>query len=119
MGCLGNGGMLATSSPEVSATLSLLTGYGHMAVTSNELEVGHQNHMAEGYNVPIDPFQAALLSVKLPRLREWTERRRQIASIYMDGLVGTDVRLPWELLDPLGFRMALYLASLADGLTRS
>ena len=35
-----------------------------------------------GFNSRIDALQAALLSVKLPHLDDWNEKRRQIAGIY-------------------------------------
>ncbi|MEE3255244.1 MAG: DegT/DnrJ/EryC1/StrS family aminotransferase, partial [Chloroflexota bacterium] len=93
MGSLGNGGMVATSSPEIHRSIYLLTGYGHSGVFE-DLELGHQDHIDEGYNVPIDPFQASLVSTKLPRLSEWTERRREIVSMYVDQLSGPGLHIP-------------------------
>ena len=56
--------------------------------------VGYQDYIAEGYNVPLDGLQAALLLVKLPRLREWTDRRRAIAAALEAGLAGSAARRP-------------------------
>ena len=92
MGCLGNGGMVATSSSELHRAVTLLTGYGHAGFEG--LELGHQDHVDEGYNVPIDPFQASLVSVKLPKLGEWTQRRRDIVNLYRDNLKGEDLHIP-------------------------
>ena len=93
MGSLGNGGMIATSSPEIHRLIHLLTGYGHSGVFEG-LELGHQDHIDEGYNVPIDPFQASLVSAKLPRLSEWTARRREIVGMYVDKLSGPGLHIP-------------------------
>ena len=40
----------------------------------------------KGYNSRLDEMQAAFLRVKLGKLDEWNERRKKIASIYMDRL---------------------------------
>ena len=46
------------------------------------------NHQIEGINSRLDGLQAAILGVKLPQLRRWTDRRREIAGLYKDGLSG-------------------------------
>lgn len=93
LGSVGNGGMVTTNDPEIARRLRLLCGYGHLPEVRAP-EPGHQKHLAEGHNVPLDPLQAALLLVKLPRLPEWTERRRAIAATYAEALQGCEVRLP-------------------------
>lgn len=92
LGSLGNGGAIATADPNLAARARLLCGYGHEPATEAEVHLG-QRYLAEGYNVPIDPLQAALLLVKLPRLAEWTERRRAVAAAYAASL-GEAVGLP-------------------------
>lgn len=90
LGCLGNGAALATASPEVAARARLLCGYGHDPEAEAAVHLG-QRYVAEGYNVPIDPLQAALLLVKLPRLALWSEGRRAVAAAYaaaLGGIVG-------------------------------
>jgi dTDP-4-amino-4,6-dideoxygalactose transaminase len=47
-----------------------------------------------GINSRLDELQAGLLRVKLRHLPEWNVRRRQIAEMYDDLLVGVDVSLP-------------------------
>lgn len=88
MGCAGNGGMLVTDAPELAERIRLLCSYGHALDAGPDLP-GHQRHVVEGYNMPLDPLQAALLQIKLPYLDKWTEKRRQIASAYAHGLEGT------------------------------
>lgn len=91
LGSLGNGAALMTQDADIHARLRLLTYYGHAAETP---ESGHQHYIAEGYNVPLDPFQAALLSVKLPHLQAWTDARRAIVREYERGLASTSAILP-------------------------
>ncbi|HMQ30564.1 MAG TPA: DegT/DnrJ/EryC1/StrS family aminotransferase [Chloroflexaceae bacterium] len=90
LGSLGNGAALATADPAVAARARLLCGYGHDPAAEPASPLG-QRYIAEGYNVPLDPFQAALLLVKLPRLAAWSEGRRAVAGAYaaaLGGLVG-------------------------------
>src|SRR6185437_6257566 len=48
-----------------------------------------------GYNSRLDELQAALLRhAMLPRLEEWTERRRTIAKRYLEGIRHSDVVVP-------------------------
>ncbi|MEO1442421.1 MAG: DegT/DnrJ/EryC1/StrS family aminotransferase, partial [Chloroflexota bacterium] len=93
LGSVGNGGMLVTSDEEIHSGLRLYTYYGH-APTKEDIPVGHQNYIDEGYNAPLDPLQAALLSVKLPYIGTWTEKRREVVKWYTEGLSGTAARLP-------------------------
>jgi len=44
--------------------------------------------------VPLDPLQAALLTVKLPHLEEWTAKRRAVAMAYAEGLRDLELVLP-------------------------
>jgi aminotransferase EvaB len=49
-----------------------------------------------GYNSRLDEVQAAILSLKLPRIDGWIERRRAIAARYDRGLAGSGLVLPRE-----------------------
>jgi dTDP-4-amino-4,6-dideoxygalactose transaminase len=51
-------------------------------------------HEVEGYNLPLDPVQAAIVRVKLPYLAEWTARRRAIAARYAQLLGDCGIGLP-------------------------
>ncbi|MGC8836884.1 MAG: DegT/DnrJ/EryC1/StrS family aminotransferase [Anaerolineae bacterium] len=93
LGSVGNGGMVTTDNPEIAQRLRLLCGYGHLPDVKAP-EPGHQRHLAEGYNVPLDPLQAALLSVKIALLPEWTAKRRAIAAAYEERLRSLDLALP-------------------------
>jgi dTDP-4-amino-4,6-dideoxygalactose transaminase len=93
LGSVGNGGMLVTSDPELAMRIRLLCSYGHAPDAGPDTH-GRQQHIIEGYNMPLDPLQAALLQIKLSHLNEWTEKRRQIALAYARGLEGTAAILP-------------------------
>lgn len=93
LGCAGSGGMITTNDEDIARQLRLLCGYGHIPEVRSEIP-GHQMHLAEGYNVTLDPLEAALVLAKLPELPDWTEKRRAIACTYADGLQGLDVVLP-------------------------
>jgi dTDP-4-amino-4,6-dideoxygalactose transaminase len=93
LGCLGNGAMLVTDDDELADRLALLIGYGHGPHDPDGIP-GYQRYVAEGYNVPLDPLQAALVSVKLPHLPAWTARRRAIAHAYHEGLADLPVTRP-------------------------
>ena len=55
------------------------------------------DHDLEGVNSRLDGLQAAILSVKLRRLDEWTESRRRIAYRYNQALKGLGVVTPDEI----------------------
>lgn len=93
LGSVGNGAMIVTSDEEIDAKLRLLVGYGHDP-NQADVMVGYQNYVEEGYNVPLDGLQAALLLVKLPYLKEWTVQRRAIVQALEVGLSNTTAKLP-------------------------
>lgn len=86
LGCLGDGGAVATRLHRVAARVRLLRDGGR-----------GRNHvsLAAGINSRLDEMQACYLSAFLPRLEEWNARRARIAAIYDAALDGCDgVRLP-------------------------
>ncbi len=93
LGSVGNGAVAATNDDALAERLRLLCGYGH---GSHEVggPAGQQSHVLEGYNMPLDPLQAALLRTKLPHLDDWTRARRSVVAAYAEGLAGANVGLP-------------------------
>lgn len=85
LGALGDGGAVTTNDPELADRICLLRNYGSRVKYVNEIQ---------GFNSRLDPIQAAVLRVKLQRLDEWNERRREIAEQYLKGLTGSALVLP-------------------------
>lgn len=79
LGALGDGGAVTTNDPILAGRIRLLRNYGSSTKYHNEVV---------GYNSRLDEMQAALLRVKLTRLDEWNERRRQVAAQYLRELSG-------------------------------
>ena len=88
LGAIGDGGALSTSDEEVAVRARMLRNYGQSE---------RYQHPVLGLNSRLDELQAALLSVRLGRLDEFTRRRRQIAGAYRARLKNPKIRL---LADP-------------------
>ena len=86
LGALGDAGAVCTDDPELDRRVRQLRNYGS--------EVKYRNDII-GYNNRMDELQAALLSVKLRYLPEWTAQRQAIAARYDELLNGVgDLVLP-------------------------
>ena len=85
LGALGDAGGVTTNDPDLAQRVRRLANYGSSRKYVND---------EKGTNSRLDPLQAAVLSVKLDRLDEWTERRRAIADRYLQELAGTSLELP-------------------------
>lgn len=79
LGAIGDGGAVTTDDHKLAERIRVLRNYGSHIKYHNEVV---------GYNSRLDELQAALLRVKLPKLDEWNERRRQVAVQYMQELSG-------------------------------
>lgn len=87
LGALGDGGAVLTRSDAVAAELRMLRNYG---------EERRYYHSTPGINSRLDELQAAILRVKLKRLDEWIEARRERAAHYRRRLEGLPVVPPVE-----------------------
>jgi len=85
LGALGDGGAITTNDPEMAGIFRSLGNYG------SKLKY---EFVYKGYNSRLNELQAALLSVKLHYLDRETERRRQIAELYIQHIHHTDILLP-------------------------
>src|SRR5258706_7412536 len=79
LGASGDGGAVVTNDDDLAKRVRLIGNYGSDVKYYNEIK---------GLNSRLDEFQAAFLRVKLPRLDEWNNRRKQIAADYSQALSG-------------------------------
>lgn len=78
LSALGDAGLVTADDPALAERVRRLRDHGRRAGTVDHTEPGH--------NSRLDALQAAVLSVKLPRLDMWTERRRGHAAAYDEAL---------------------------------
>ena len=86
LGAFGDAGAITTDDDDLAEQLRTLRNYGSKVKYVNEVQ---------GVNSRLDELQAAVLRVKLKKLPEWNRRRVEIANIYLEGLKGTDLQLPF------------------------
>ncbi|MDY6934886.1 MAG: DegT/DnrJ/EryC1/StrS family aminotransferase [Spirochaetota bacterium] len=77
LGAYGDGGAITTNDENIYNKLLLLRNYGK--------KTGYE-HTLNGVNSRLDELQAAILRVKLKYLKQWNEKRRQIAYFYQQYL---------------------------------
>lgn len=80
LGGIGDGGIVVTNSNEIAEKIYLLRDHGQQRATGEILFYG--------FNSRLDNLQAAILDVKLKHLPDWIERRRELATLYEEGLSG-------------------------------
>lgn len=85
LGALGDAGAVTTNDDRLAETVRMLANYGSASKYVNEYK---------GVNSRMDEWQAAALSVKLPRLDADNERRRRIATRYLAEVNNPLFRLP-------------------------
>ncbi len=90
LGAYGDAGAVVTDDEELAAKIRMLANHGRTK---------KYDHDFEGVNSRLDGLQAAILSVKLRHLDDWSERRRWNACLYNEALRGCDVTPPEELDD--------------------
>ncbi|MBD62547.1 MAG: erythromycin biosynthesis sensory transduction protein eryC1 [Gammaproteobacteria bacterium] len=73
LGAIGDGGAVVTNDINIADKVRMLGNYGSVQKYHNEVI---------GFNSRLDELQAALLRVKLNKMDQWNERRREISSIY-------------------------------------
>ena len=81
LGALGDAGAVTTNDEALGIKIRTLRNYGSQKKYYNEV-IGH--------NSRLDELQAAVLSVKLPKLMGWTQQRQQVARLYDQHLAGID-----------------------------
>ena len=77
LGAMGDAGAIITNRDALAEWMTLFARHG-----------GKGDHRIEGINSRMDGIQGAVLRVKLPHLRRWTEARRKVAAFYDSQLAG-------------------------------
>lgn len=85
LGALGDGGAITTNDYKLADIVRSIANYGS--------RVKYQNQY-KGLNSRLDEIQAAVLRVKLRRLKADNQRRREIAQYYIQNIVHPDIMLP-------------------------
>jgi dTDP-4-amino-4,6-dideoxygalactose transaminase len=87
LGALGDGGAVVTSDAALAARIKRLRNGG---------QTSRYHHEEAGANSRLDELQAAILRARLPYLKAWTARRRQIAAAYRARLATPGIDVPAE-----------------------
>lgn len=85
LGGYGDGGLVTTNDDELAKLIKILRVHGSEP---------KYYHSYIGINGRLDAIQAAVLSVKLEYLNDWSESRRWVASYYSERLKELPIRLP-------------------------
>jgi dTDP-4-amino-4,6-dideoxygalactose transaminase len=86
LGTFGDSGGIVTNRDDIVDRIRALRNHGSYK----------RSHHSMGYNSRLDDLHAAVLSVKLKKIDEWNDRRREIAAMYTEGLKDTGIQLPTE-----------------------
>jgi dTDP-4-amino-4,6-dideoxygalactose transaminase len=86
LGAVGDGGAVITGDAQLAGRIRLLRNGG---------QSDRYHHEIAGFNSRLDELQAAVLRARLPLLRRWTARRRELAAQYRSQL-SSRVRVPVE-----------------------
>lgn len=73
LGAMGDAGAITTDDPALARHMACFARHGGLVKGEHEME---------GINSRLDGLQAAILRVKLPHLKDWTARRREVAKRY-------------------------------------
>jgi dTDP-4-amino-4,6-dideoxygalactose transaminase len=96
LGTFGDGGAVVTNREDIDAYCRKMRNHGSTVRSVHSF----------GFNSRLDDLHAAILDVKLKKITQWTDRRREIAARYTKGLKGTSFTLPYE---PEGYRHVFHL----------
>lgn len=86
LGAYGDGGAIVTNNEELATKCRMIANHGR---------ISKYDHEFEGVNSRLDGLQAAVLSVKLKYLEDWTQKRINAAKSYNDLLKEVDLCLPY------------------------
>ena len=86
LGAYGDAGCIVTNDQSIASVCRELGNHG---------QIRKHDHVRIGRNSRLDGIQAAILSAKLPHLDCWLDRRRTIASLYLERLRCCSIGLPY------------------------
>jgi len=86
LGAYGDAGAIVTNDNDLAIKCRMIANHGR---------IKKYDHDFEGINSRLDGIQAAILSVKLKYLEEWTEDRRKAATLYNSYLKNSGVITPF------------------------
>ncbi|HZT68995.1 MAG TPA: DegT/DnrJ/EryC1/StrS family aminotransferase [Terriglobia bacterium] len=75
LGACGEAGAVTTNNPDLARKVRMLRDHG---------QAKKYYHEMEGYNGRLDAIQAGILRIKLKRLSDWNEKRREAADCYRE-----------------------------------
>ena len=75
LGAMGDAGAITTNDKALADKMAMFARHGGLT---------KGDHQIEGINSRLDGMQAAILTVKIPYLRDWTHRRRMVAARYRE-----------------------------------
>jgi dTDP-4-amino-4,6-dideoxygalactose transaminase len=81
LGAMGDAGAVVTNDLQLAERMAMFARHGGL---------NKGDHKIEGINSRLDGLQAAVLSVKLPHLKQWTAQRQRIAQLYTELLSSID-----------------------------
>ena len=87
LGALGDAGAITTNDDELAKVLYALRNYGSHEKYKN---------LYQGVNSRLDEIEAEMLSVKLKYLDTQSQHRRQIAEVYIKGIINPEIKLPFH-----------------------
>ena len=89
LGGTGRGGLAVTREVDLAARVRLLKGYG-LDPSDGEAPISQRqwhagiDHLAEGFNLQLNPMEAAVVNAKLAQADTWAARRQAIADRYAE-----------------------------------
>ena len=81
LGACGEAGAVTTNDAHIAQQIGMLRDHG---------QTHKYFHQVEGYNGRLDAIQAGILRIKLPRLSQWNDQRRERAATYDSLFADTD-----------------------------
>jgi aminotransferase EvaB len=95
LGGYGDGGFISTNSYELMKKMKRIRFYGIEQVDKKNIYLNKYYANEHGINSRIPEIQSSILNLKLPKVKSWINKRRQIAKIYEQKLRYTSLKLPY------------------------